>query len=64
MALERWETKITSANCDVTPRAIWPILESSKETNERKVAYFRPIHLTQSMTADISHARCGYDLTG
>jgi len=41
MALERWETKITtSADCDVTPQAIWPILESSKETDEPKVAYF------------------------
>ena len=53
MTLERWETKITtSANCDVTPQAIWPTLNSSKQTDEPKVAYFRPIQLTRSRNAD------------
>jgi hypothetical protein len=46
MTFERWEIKITSANCDATPQAIWHILKSSKETDEPKVAYFQPIQLT------------------
>jgi len=54
MTLERWETQITSANCDVTPQPIWNILECSKETDEPNVAYFRPIESTQSRTADIA----------
>jgi len=45
-----------SANCDVAPQAIWHIVQSSKETEEPKVAYFRPIQLMQSRTADIAHS--------